>query len=282
MKKYFLIFTLHFILIPLFSQENDRIKYALKAVNNQFQAGVIQIYDAYLSPLYYQGAVLRYEHKSRQLFKADNAKISRDNLLSVSLGLGTNPVGTSSMSYVGVQYGWGVHYHFRPIKNLQILTGLMADADLAYKMIVRNVNNPINVDISTNINLSAVVQYKIPAKRRNFLLQARFMSPFMGFMFVPEQGASYYEVFSLNNFKNTFHFSGLHNKYGLIHQYTIDIPLKRSTFQVGFGHQQMTHQANNLIFKKKHSSLILGWKYDFHAFSGRKTKVPENFIAPNL
>jgi hypothetical protein len=281
MKRNFILLLFSFCLLPVFSQHDDAGKYALKLVNNNFQWGLVELYDAYLSPLYYQGAVLQYNHRTRRYFNPEKTTLSRDNLLSTSTGLLSNPAGTSSMVYLDFQYAWGAHYHFRPVKNLQILAGGMADAGITYKMIARNVNNPVNVDIATNINLSAVVQYKIPLKRRDLLLQATFMTPVFGLMFVPEKGASYYEVVSLNNFENTFHFSSFHNKYGLAHQYTIDIPFKKSVLQVGYAFRGQTHQANELVFKRTASCFLIGWRCELYAFSGRKTRIPDNFISPN-
>ncbi|MDR0371554.1 MAG: DUF3316 domain-containing protein [Prevotellaceae bacterium] len=281
MKRNFILLLFGCCLLSAFSQHDDARKYALKLITNHFQLGHTELYDAYLSPLYYRGHVLQYNHHTRRYFNPEKTTLSRDNLLSTSTGLLSNPAGTASMVYLDFRYGWGVHYHFRPVKNLQILAGGIADAGVAYKMIARNVNNPVNVDIATNINLSAVVQYKIPLRRRDLLLQATLMTPVWGLMFVPEKGASYYEVVSLNNFRNTFHHSSFHNKYGLTHQCTIDIPFKKSVLQVGYAFRRQTHQANELVFKNTASCFLIGWRCELHAFAGRKTKIPDNFISPN-
>ena len=197
------------------------------------------------------------------------------------VGIALNPSNSASMIYTGLNYSCGLHYHFRPIKNLQLLTGGLLDFDCGFKYLERNVNNPINVDLSTNINLSGFAMYNIYFMRRNMSFQMSVQSPILGCMFVPMGGASYYELFELGNLSGTTHFSSLHNKQGIHGTLTVDIPFNKCVWRFGFGYKGLKYAANEMVFNRNEMSLLIGKTFDIAVFAGKKNKAPSNFISTN-
>ena len=273
------------LLICVASKAEDTLrerKRSMVSESNTIHLLGIRLIDTYLSPLLYKGIAIRYENDRLRYFTPRNDRLSQQSKVALILGTTTNPTSTASIIYIALNYGWGMHYHFRPGKNLQLLLGGMQDVDIGVKYLARNSNNPVNIDLATNLNLSFILQYKIPAKKRDFLLQASIKIPIMGCMFVPEQGASYYEMFYLGNRENTAHFTFWHNKYGISQLYTFDIPARKSVWRLGITANFLKYEANNQVFKKNDFGFVVGWKHHIYSFAGRKNLPPPDFVAPSF
>jgi len=276
------ILSIFFLICFIGSAQNTiEQKYALTTTVNTYSLATLKLTDPYLSPMPYNGMGIRYQHENRRLLSPDDIHISMINKLSLFGGIAQNPSKSASMTYLGINFAWGMHYHFRPIKGLQLLAGGLWDMDFGFKTISRNVNNPVNMDMATNLNLSGIAMYNFSIRKRELRVQLALQSPIIGCMFIPESGASYYEMFDLGNLTNTTHFSSLHNKRGIRQTLTLDIPFKRSTWRLGISSEALKYTANDMVFKRNDYSLVLGYSYDLFIFSGRKNRAPHNFISTN-
>lgn len=283
MKKSFFLFILLLCAIHVRAQVYpEGGKSTLVTAVNSFRFSRVRLLDTYLSPLYYKGLGITYENDRRRFFSPENDRLSMQSRVTLKAAVTFNPSRNSTISCLAANYAWGMHYHLRPARNLQLLIGGIADMDIGGKFLGRNVNRPANLDFATGLHLSFLLQYKIPAPKRDLILQVSFIIPVMGFMFVPEMGASYYEILSLGNFKNSGHFTSFHNRYGISQTYTIDIPFRKSVWRFGFSSQYLKYGANHLIFKRRDVGILIGWKRDLAAFSGRKSLPPANFIKSDL
>ena len=245
---------------------------------NTFGLSTINLTDPYLSPLTYSGLGLMSQFENRRLLKLENNNISTQSKLNLMGSLALNPTNTASMLYFGANYGWGLHYHFGPLEQLQLLAGGLIDIDFGFKNIPRNVNNPVNVDLATNLNLSGLAIYNIQTRKRLLKLQLSAQSPIFGYMFVPKVGSSYFEMFSLWNLTGATHITSIHNKRGINGTFSIDVPFNYSTWRLGFRYENLKYSANDLVFKKNEISLLIGTTFDVAKFSGRKNLAPKNFI----
>ena len=266
------------IIFPLTAQENiPGKKYALRTNNTSFGFSSLNLTDHYLSPLPYNGFGICINTENRRLYSVNTPNLSIMNRGKIELGSTLNPVKNAAIWYMGANFGWGMHYHFHPINNLQILAGGIWDLDLGLKLNTRNVNNPFNMDLSTNLNLSAVFIYDIPTAKRTLRLQASFDSPWIGIMFAPEQGISYYEMFLLKSKGHFVHFSSFHNKLALRQNYSIEIPFKNSTWRFGIWAENKKWQTNLIIFKQNNIGLFFGYTRILYRFN-QKNPSPSNFI----
>lgn len=272
------LFLFAFCFVATAQNKNEQ-KYALMSNSSVLGVSVLNLADPYLSPLTYSGFGVRFDGDSRKYLNPDNINLSWNQRINFVLGMGLNPAYSSSMVYMAANGGLGVHYHFRPLKGLQLLAGGVWDIDFGMKQIGRNVNNPYSVDLSTNLNLSGVALYDIPLRKRTLSLSGSVESPLLGCMFVPRSGASYYEMFDLWNLESTMHFSSLHNKRGFTETLAVDVPFNRSTWRFGIRISNLKYQANDMVFKRNEAALLIGIKYDVAIFSGKKNSVPVNFIS---
>jgi len=265
----------------LSAQNGYEQKYLLTTKTNTIGFSSLSLIDPYLSPLTYTGTGIQFEHESRRFLSITNTNISMQSKLDLEGGSLLNPAQTSAMYYLAVNYSWGMHYHFRPMKGLVVLAGGTWDAGLGYKDVPRNVNNPGNVDLATNLNLSGVAIYDIILRRRVLKLQLAVETPVIGWMYVPLAGASYYEMFMLGNTSDISHFSSIINKRGIHPKLTLDVPFKSSVWRIGVGYQRLQYKANNMIFDRNELSFMLGTTFDVIHFGGRSKKAPANFISTN-
>lgn len=278
MKKWILIPVLFFI-IQAEAQNADQTKYPLTTVTDVAGLSVLNILDGYLSPLTYSGLGVSFEHAEQRLFSPENTNLSMQGKLSTLAGMTVNPQSTASITYFGGSYSWGAFYHFSITDDLKLFAGSTVDAGFALKENGRNVNNPYNFDLATNINLSAVANYNISTKRRVLRLSCEIEAPVLGCMFVPLNGISYYEMFDLKDYTNALHFSSMHNKQGFSLKTGIDIPFKYSTWKFGIGINKLKYSANDMVFKLNDYKLFVGWKYNLYRFIGTKNSAPNNFIS---
>jgi len=281
MRKIGLLSLVTLFLSTLSAQKVDDQLYLLTSKMNNIGLSVISLMDPYLSPLTYTGNGIQFEHESRRLWSLSNTNISMQNKIELEAGYLLNPAQTSSMTYLELNYRYGIHYHFKPMKGLLLLAGGSWDVGLGYKEVVRNINNPVNVDLATNLNLSGIAMYDLPFQKRILRLQLAVETPVFGWMFVPLAGASYYEMFELGNLSNVSHISSIINKRGINPKLTIDIPFNRTVWQVGLKYETLRYAANNMVFNKNQLSLLVGTTFDMISFGGRKRMAPVNFLSPN-
>lgn len=256
-------------------------KYLLTTITNTYGISTLNLLDPYLSPLVYSGLGIRYDHDAIRFLSTENKRFSLQNNLKFIAGIALNPTYTASITYVGMNYQLGTNYHFQPIKGLRLRAGGFWDFDLGSKMIARNINNPVNIDLATNLNLSGAANYNLPFCKRILGLQLAVQTPILGCMFVPLGGASYYEMFDLWNLSNTTHFSSLHNKRGIDATFSVNVPFNNSILHVGMRYQGLKYKANEMVFERNELSLLIGSRFDVITFAGRKNKAPKNFISTN-
>lgn len=278
MKKQSFIVLFLLIFTCQFSLANDSTKYALHTSATTVGIGFSSATDPYLSPFEYKGSKIRLQNNSRKFLKATENQISHSSQVFLDFGQGVHPSGRNSMLFFNTHFMCGGNYHFRPIDNLMILAGSSWDLAVGGKYMGRNVNNPFSLDLHTNINVTTEVQYNFNIKKLDLRMQLGAVSPVLGCMFVPVQGISYYELFMLNNAKNAFHFSSLHNKRAIYSYFNLDFLLKHHTWRLSIQNDYTKYMANDIVFKNHGLIFSIGTVVHLYTFKGKKDRIPTNFI----
>lgn len=274
------ISMLLFSLPNIYAQAEQRNIYGLTNVYHYIGVAGIEMVDPYLSVMEYSGKGIRYEYSSARFFDPQHPLWSSNARINGLAAMTTNPRSSASIALMGAGASWGVQYYYRNFEDILLVGGANMEVDFAYKMNSRNVNNPVNIDLSTNLNMTIGGRYFIHTKRRTLQLNAAFEFPVIGCMFVPYPGFSYYEMYSTKAYMDAVHFSSFHNKQGLKQHITIDIPLKHLTWSFGVRRHYMKYSADDQIYSYSELDFLAGITYDMIGFSGRKVKVPEIFISP--
>lgn len=262
------------------AQTGQKKMFALTNVYHYAGITALTMTDPYLSLLEYSGVGVRYESTASRFFNPEKPQLASIARVSGIAARTVNPRSTASVTWVGANASWGVQYYYRQFEDILLLGGANVDADFAYKMNSRNVNNPINIDLATNLNLTLGGRYYIHTKNRILQLNAGFEFPLMGCMFVPYPGFSYYEMYSTKGYMEAVHFSSLHNKQGLKQFFSIDVPFRDFTWTFGVRKYDLKYKADGQVYSYSDFTFMTGVTYDMIEFSGRKTNVPEFFISP--
>jgi hypothetical protein len=260
------------------AQQADDTKYALIHSRTMFGLSSVMLYDGYLSSVPYSGLGVRFYNEERQYLAPDKTDVSLLGNVDFSFGATLNDAFTSSIMYIGFNYAWGGLYHFKPVRKFKCAAGALIDIDGSFKYNGRNVNNPFNMDASTNLLLAGSVTYDILVFRKILRMKADIRTPMIGCMFVPMRGASYYEMVGFGDFDKAMHFSSLHNKNAISMTYTADIPLKNAVLSLGLSGRNMRYKANDMVFIRNEWTLLFGFTFDAFYFSGRHHQPPSNFI----
>lgn len=279
MKKLLIFISVLFFSSVISAQNTDEEKHLLTTNTTTYGLSIFNFLDPYLSPLTYNGYGVDYEHENSRFLSTENNRFLMQSKMNLKAGLTLNPQSTSSMMYFGANCDLGMLYRFKPINRIQFLVGGSWDVDFGFKNVIRNINNPVNLDMATNLNVNAVARYDVTLRKSILKLQLALETPLIGCMFVPAVGASYYEMFELGNLTDAFHFSSLHNKRGLNSTFTVDVPFNRVTWCFGFKFSDLKYSANDMVFHRSEFSLLVGTTFDMATFAGKKNKAPENFIS---
>ena len=268
-----LIYVCFIVLSFTFAQADNTKQYLLTTSTENISLTTVDLLDPYLSPLVYTGVGVGYQHSDMKYFKKYVGKMSHESRFSILAANTYNPQYSSSVNYVGGQYQWGMHYHFRPLEGLHLLAGGNAGALMAVKSNERNVNNPVNVDAALDLGFSGIANYDFSLWRKKFRLSFQLEFPLLGMMYVPMQGASYYEMFTGGDLSNTLHLSSLHNRLARTSGLKLEIPTKNSTWHVGISTSKLKYEANDMFFKQNNYNFNVGYTYDLYIFRGRKNNI---------
>jgi hypothetical protein len=168
MKKHLMAFV--FICLMFTTNAQEASKYNLTNVNNKFGLAVLEIADEYLSPLIYTGFGLKYEHSQSRFLLKDNDRFSTTGKVNILAGITLNPENTSSITYMGFSYKWGVNYRYNINDAFDLFGGANVGVEYGLKQNSRNVNNSVNIDMATDLSLSGLLRYKFFINRKALLL----------------------------------------------------------------------------------------------------------------
>lgn len=242
--------------------------------------GVAEIYDSYLSGLNYTGVNLHYSSEIAGYLHKSNSDYVYWYRSNARIGILSNPAVTSLMQSFRFEEAIGLNYRGSFLHGIGLQAGLFADAGIGGKYISRNVNNPFNLDFYTNLNLSAGGNAPYELFSRLVYFQWQVQLPVAGIMFVPENGATYYEMFSFKNFNQTIHFASLHNQVGLKLDLSARFPLLKRDWTIGYRSETLRYSANLLQFNDKSYQIYIGFNVEELRFSGKNGELPNGFISP--
>lgn len=255
------------------AQENDSLSYP-RPVNKStmIAIGGSELYDTYLSPLKYKATSVRIMNERMNRVSLLGSKVVKQQVIDLEVAWGDNPAKTASEYWFMLNYRLGGHYDVLQTGDFKLRAGGIWDAALGVLYNERNGNNPASARAYTNLNLSVIAFYNW----KLFTFRWQMDTPFMGVMFSPRFGQSYYEI-SIGNSVGNVNFSSFHNQRALRNYFTVDFPLWGATFRAGYlgsFYQTKVHSINTHTYS---NSFVIGFVKESINLSGAKTKNKPNW-----
>ena len=201
-----------------------------------------------------------------------NNRISSQQILHLELSSTENAANTVNVFAGFADYSYGLHYRFQPVENLKILTGgsLRGMLGFMYNTQVANNTTTLHIDVDLNISAAAIYSFRL----KNYPLTVRYQMdvPFMGALFAPKYGQSYYEIFGLDNTSGIVSCSSFHNKFAVRNYLTVDFPLGNLIVRTGYLNNAYYTDVHHIKVHNVSHSFMLGLVKEFASFKGKHLK----------
>lgn len=242
-------------------------KYIVRSV--MVGAGKTNVYDTYLSPLEYRGPELRLMNESMRMTRLMGGRVSAQRIVQVNAS-STDNISKSGKSYSGMfNWTYALHYQYNVDDRLKILFGPMLDLNGGFIYNTRNSNNPAQAKVYGSIDASTMAIYKLRIGRYPMTLRYQANLPFIGVMFSPEYGQSYYEIFSLKHSGKNVLFTSFHNAPTVRQMLTLDFPIGKTIMRAGYLCDIQQAKVNNLKSHFYSHNFMIGFVRNFQMLRGK-------------
>ena len=239
--------------------------------------GTSNIYDSYLSPLKYTGSNVGLHYEQMRNTDMMNEKISAQHLLNLNYSWSENNTGTASY-YTGlIEYNYGLFYNIKPLEKFQLFTGMQAGGLLGFVYNTRNGNNPATGKAHLDLSLSAIANYKLQIRSQPVRLRDQLSIPFIGAMYSPQFGQSYYEI-GLGFTDNLVHFASFHNYFAINNMLTAEIPLNKITLLFSYNFSFYETRINDLDTRLITNTFYIGFSSNFFVVQGKQKKNNYRYV----
>ena len=231
-------------------------------VATQIAIGHANHLDTYLSPEKYRGTEIRFISevlKTKVMFQHEGDISFTHNRANNADEISGHYDFTYAMMH---KWSWCD-------EKLTLRVGGMADFWLGFAYNTRNTNNPAQGYASLAVGPQVMASYKLSAiikqPERRFLkflstitVNYQMRMPWLGMMFSPNYGQSYYEIFSRGNYDHNIVFTSLAT-FQMRQQVSLDIPLKnRISLRIGYISDIRQAKPNNLKQHQYYNAATIG------------------------
>lgn len=242
--------------------------------------GFTNVYDTYLSPQAYKGGEFRIIRESMRMTNLFDGNISVQTLFQGNIGYTHNMADNNNMLSSTVNWNYGLHYQFKVAHGLKILAGAVADLNGGFIYNLRNGNNPASARAFINIDASAMAIWHTRIKNHPITLRYQVNLPFMGVMFAPHYGQSYYEIFSLGNWDGVIRFTSIHNQPSVRQWLTVDFPVRYSKLRVSYVADIQQSDVNKVRTHIYSHTFMLGVVKELYRLQDKGgIKLPQSLLA---
>lgn len=228
-------------------------------VATQLALGSTNILDTYLSPEKYTGFEGRYiSEVVRMSRKRPVAYVlaHEGRLASVS-----NRANTASELSGSYDFTYTMAYRTRLFADrLQVVAGGMVNYNVGFTYNTRtSSNNPAQGYMSLGVGPHLLLRYELPLWGRTFRINWEGRMPFVGVMFSPNYGQSYYEIFNRGDYDHNVVVTSIATPQ-LRHQLSVDIPLSsKYAVRVGYLGDYRQAKPNNLRQHQYYNAATIGF-----------------------
>lgn len=242
--------------------------------------GFTNVFDTYLSPQEYKGAEFRVIRESMRMTNLLDGNVSVQTMFQGNVSYTHNRADNNNMFSGLFNWNYGLHYQFRLTPEFKILAGAVLDLNGGFIYNLRNTNNPASARAFINLDASAMAIWNTRIKKYPVTLRYQINAPFLGVMFSPHYGQSYYEIFSLGNWDGVIKFTSVYNQPSLRQWLTADFPIRYSKIRVSYVADIQQSKVNGLKTHVYSHIFMLGVVKELYRIKEKwGTDVPPNLRA---
>jgi len=251
-----------------YAQEENKLPLTYQSL--LIGSGLSSAYDSYISPLKYSGWSVGLTGEQMKTSRLLKGRLSTQELFYMEYAKLNNSSKSSNIHSGCLEYNYGLYYRFNTIPKLQLWGGVQANALAGVVYNPRNSNNPANAKANLNINGSGMAAYRFHIKKQAIQLRYQVDLPFLGALFSPEFGQSYYEI-SLGDGSKIIHFAAWHNRFVLRNVLSVELPLNFCTLRLSAMSWLYETRVNELDTQLISNSIYVGISKYFYTVPGTKT-----------
>lgn len=214
------------------ADSSARTRFVTRAT--MYGIGHTNVFDTYLSPQEYTGIDVRISRESMRMTTWMGGNLSLQSFFQADLGYTHNRADNNNTFSGLANWNYGLHYNFPVTSNFKLLAGGLIDLNGGFVYNLRNGNNPAQARAYANLDASGMAIWNLRIKNYPLTLRYQVNLPFMGVMFSPNYGQSYYEIFTLGNTDGVINFTSLHNQLSLRQMVTADFPIGRAKVRLAY------------------------------------------------
>ena len=199
-----------------------------------YGGGYTNAYDTYLSPQEYRGVEGRVLRESMRTVRLWGHDYERQTLFQGNVGYTHNRVDNNNTILALVNWSVAWHRSFSVAPGLRLMVGPAVDFNGGFVYNMRNGNNPAQARAYVNLDAAGMAVYDIRLWGQPFRLRYQLKLPFVGLMFSPHYGQSYYEIFSVGHTSGIVNLTSLHNQPSLRQMFSIDFPVGRARMRFAY------------------------------------------------
>lgn len=228
----------------------------------QLGAGGVRQQDTYLSPQSYKGQQLVLTYETLHMTHYCKERLSFHTITQGDFTNARNWSGTSREYGGRLSFDCGWHYNWFPVQGLRLLAGGMMGFDAGVVYNERNGNNPAQARVNANLSASFIGMYDFRIRSQRLSVRYEANMPFVGVMFSPKYGQSYYEISEFRSGGNArVTYPG--NAFTLWQKLSVDIPVGSLTMRFSYLSDIRQSHVNSIKVHDWTNAAMIGfvWYY---------------------
>lgn len=215
--------------------------------------------DTYMSGYDYHGVGYNYNHENFRDAIHGKYKWKYQTLFNSIIGF--TELYDSKQYTLMLNHSWSGYHIFKKNKQLQLLGGIQIQFAGGALYIPTNGNNPISLKLRTSLAATGMAIYHIPTQKKDMTIRYQLDIPFIGVAFFPSFGQSYYEIFGLGNYNDTFHLTHPLNSPSFRHTFSFDVTIgkkQNTTLRISYIGDIHQSEINEIRTHMYNNSFLLG------------------------
>ena len=231
-----------------------------------YGVGYTNLFDTYLSPQEYKGVDFRISRESMRMTRWMGGRVSLQSFFQADVGYTHNRADNNNMFSGLANWNYGLHYNFPVTSNFRLLAGGLVDLNGGFVYSLRNGDNPAQARAYINLDASGMAIWDLRIRNYPISLRYQVNLPFMGVMFSPNYGQSYYEIFTLGNWDGVINFTSLHNQPSLRQMLTADFPVGKVRMRLAYLWDAQQSKVNGIKTHTYSHVFMVGFVKELYLF----------------